>query len=80
MYGGSRAPSLLPKFSIDYVVHKKEVRHSFIDGVGNFLFDMKKATVLPLPFCIGCYKFTKVKRTSEFVQIWKKLLWGEEFS
>ena len=26
MYGGSRAPSLLPKYATDYVVHKEVVR------------------------------------------------------
>ena len=61
MYGGSRAPSLLPKYAMDYVVHKEAVRQLFIDGFGNFLFDMKKAVFPPFPFCIGSYKFTKVK-------------------
>ena len=53
VYGGSRAPSLMPRYATDDVVHKEAVRHMFIDGVGNFLFDMKKATFPPLPFCIG---------------------------
>ena len=26
MYGGSRAPSLLPKYATDYVLHKEAVR------------------------------------------------------
>ena len=26
MYGGSRAPSLLPKYGTDYVIHKEAVR------------------------------------------------------
>ena len=26
MYGGSRAPSLLPKYATDYVIHKEAVR------------------------------------------------------
>ena len=26
MYGGSRAPSLLPKYATDYVVHKEAMR------------------------------------------------------
>ena len=26
MYGGSRDPSLLPRYAIDYVVHKEAVR------------------------------------------------------
>ena len=35
MYGGSRAPSLLLKYAIDYVLHKEAVRQLYIDGVGN---------------------------------------------
>ena len=26
MFGGSRAPSLLPKYATDYIVHKEAVR------------------------------------------------------
>ena len=44
MYGGSRAPSLLPKYATNYVLHKEAVRQLYIDGVGNFLFEHKKAT------------------------------------
>ena len=43
MYGGSRAPSLLPKYSTNYVLHKEAIRQLYIDGVGNFLFEHKKA-------------------------------------
>ena len=39
MYGVSRAPSRLPKYNIDYVVHKEAMRQLYIDGVGNFLFE-----------------------------------------
>ena len=39
MFGGSKAPSLLPKYTTDYVIHKKVVRQLYIDGVGNFLFE-----------------------------------------
>ena len=39
MYGGSRAPSLLPRYATDYVIHKEVVRQLYIDGVGNFLFE-----------------------------------------
>ena len=39
MFGGTRDPSLLPKYTTDYVVHKEVVRKLYIDGVGNFLFD-----------------------------------------
>ena len=39
MYSGSRAPSLLPKYATDYVIHKEAVRQLYIDGIGNFLFE-----------------------------------------
>ena len=68
MYGGSKAPSLLPKYVMDYVVHKEVATQVFINGVGSFLYDMKKATFPQLPFCIGRFKFTKVKGASEFVK------------
>ena len=61
MYGGSRAPSLFPRYAMDYVVHKGAVRQLFIDGFKNFLFEMKKEVFPPLSLCIGNYKFTKVK-------------------
>ena len=61
MFGGSKAPSLLPKYATDYVVHKEVGIQIYIDGIGNFLFDMKKFVHPPIPFCIGIYKFTKVK-------------------
>ena len=67
MYGGYRSPSLMPRYATYYIVHKEAVRQLFIDGVGNFLFDMKKAIFPPLPFCIGSYKFTRVKNASKFV-------------
>ena len=38
MYGGSRVPSLLPKYATDYVIHKEDVRQLYIDGTGSFLF------------------------------------------
>ena len=37
MYGGSRAPSLLPRYATDYVIHKEVVRQLYIDAIGNFL-------------------------------------------
>ena len=39
MLGGPRAPSLLPKYATDYIVHKEVVRKLYIDGIGNFSFD-----------------------------------------
>ena len=50
MYGGSRAPSLLPKYATNYVIHKEVVRKLYIDGIENFLFDQKKVVQPPLPF------------------------------
>ena len=50
MYGGSRAPSLLPKYATDYVIHKEAVRHVYIDGVGIFLFEHKKEAYPAIPF------------------------------
>ena len=39
MYGGTKAPSLLPKYATDYIVHKYfwmvlAVRQVFMDGFG----------------------------------------------
>ena len=61
MYGGSKAPSLLPKYATDYVLHKEAVRQVYIDGVGNFLFEHKKATYPAVPFLLSSYKFSRVK-------------------
>ena len=68
MYGCSRAPSLLPKYATDYVVHKETVWQVFLDGIGSFLFEHKKATYPPLSFRLGSYKFTRVKKADEFVE------------
>ena len=68
MFGGTRDPSLLPKYAIDYVVHKEVVRKLYIDGIGNFVFDQKKPMYPPLPFYIGSYKFSKVKSALDFVK------------
>ena len=77
MYGCSRAPSLFPKYAIDFVVHKDAVRKVFLNGVGSFLHDMKKATFPPLPFCIGGYNFSKVKRVDTFVKELETFHFGE---
>ena len=69
MYGGSRAPSLLPRYATNYVIHKEAVRQLYIDGVGNFLFEEKKAAYPAVPFLVGSYKFFKVKTTAEFVKV-----------
>ena len=64
MYGGSRSPSLLPKYATDYVLHKEAVRQLYIDGVGNFLFEHKKETYLAVPFLLGSCKFSIVKQAT----------------
>ena len=68
MFGGSRVPSLLPKYATDFVIHKEVVRPLHIDGVGNFLFEQKKVVHPPVPFYIGSYKFSKVKTAAEFMK------------
>ena len=68
MYGGSRAPSLLPRYATDYVVHKEVVRQLYIYGIENLLFDQKKVVHPAIPFYIGSYRFSKVKSASEFVK------------
>ena len=78
MYGGSKAPSLLPKYDTYYVIHKEVVRKLYIDGIGNFLFDSKKYIYPPLPFCIGSYKFSKVKGAPDFVKELEKFNFGEK--
>ena len=64
MYGGSRAPSLLPKYATDYVLHKDAIRQLYIDGVGNFMFEYKKETYPPVPLLLGSYKFSRVKKAA----------------
>ena len=78
LYGCSRAPSLLPKYVTDYVVHKEAIRKVFLNGVGNFFHDMKKTTFPPLPFCIGGYKFSKVKGATDFVKELEIFHFGEK--
>ena len=68
MYGGTKAPSLLPRYATDYIVHKEAVRQLFFDGFGSHLFDLKKVVFPPLPFYVGSYKFTKVKSAPKFVK------------
>ena len=61
MYGCSRAPSLLPQYATDYVVHKEAVRQVYLDGVESFLFEHEKEAYPAIPFWIGNYKFTNIK-------------------
>ena len=77
MYGCFRAPSLLPKYATDYVVHKDAVRQVYLDGVGSFLFEHKKAAYPAIPFQLGSYKFSKVKQTAKFVQELEHFCFGE---
>ena len=77
MYIGSRAPSLLPKYATDYVLHKEAARQVYIDGVGSFLFKHKKEDYPAIPFWLGSYKFSKVKQTTEFVQELEHFHFGE---
>ena len=77
MYGGSRAPSLLPKYAADYVLHNEAVRQLYIDGVGNFLFEHKKAVYPAVPLFIGSYKFSRVKQATEFVKELEYFRFGE---
>ena len=53
MYGCSRAPSLLPQYATDYIVHKEAVMQVYLDGVGRFLFEHKKEAYPAIPFRMG---------------------------
>ena len=77
MFGGLRAPSLLPKYATDYIIHKEAVRQVFLDGIGSFLFEHKKATYPPLLFKLGSYKFTRVKKADEVVEELERFHFGE---
>ena len=46
MFGCSRAPSLLPKYATDYIVHKEAVRQVFLDGMGVFRLNIRKQLTL----------------------------------
>ena len=77
MFGGSRVPSLLPKYATDYIIHKEAVKHMLLDGIGSFLFEHKKTTYPPLPFKLGSYRFTKVKKADEFVEELESFHFGQ---
>ena len=53
------------------------VNQLYINGIGNFLFDQKKAVYPPLPFYIGSYKFSKVKSAPDFVKELEYFHFGE---
>ena len=59
MYGGTKAPSLLPKYATDYIVHKEAMGWLFLDGFGSYLFDLKNDFFPQVPFYVGSYKFSK---------------------
>ena len=44
------------------------MRQLYIDGIGNFLFEQKKAVYPVVPFFVGSYKFSRVKNAFEFVK------------
>ena len=69
---------LLPKYAIDYVIHKEVVRQLYIDGIDNFLFDMKKVVYPPLPLYIASYKFKRVKSVLEIVKESENFHFGEK--
>ena len=66
MYGGTKAPSLLPRYATYYIVHKESVRHIFLDGFGSHLFDLKKVVFPPIPFYVGIYALEFVKELEKF--------------
>ena len=78
MYRGTKAPSLLPKYATNYIVHKEAVRKLFLDGFGSYLFKLKKVVFPPLPFYVGSYKFYKVKSAPEFVKELEIFHFGEK--
>ena len=77
MFGGSRAPSLLPKYATDYIIHKEAVRQVFLDGIGSFLFEHKKTAYPPLPFKLGSYRFNRVNKAYYFVEELERFHFGE---
>ena len=77
MYGGTKSPLLLPKYATDYIVHKEAARQVFMDGFGNYLFDLKKVVFPSVPFYVGIYKFSKVKGAPEFIKELEKFHFRE---
>ena len=78
MYGGMKAPLLLPKYATDYISHKEVVRQIFLNGFRSHLFYLKKVFYPPLPFYVGSYKFTKVKNAPKFVKELENFHFGEK--
>ena len=78
MYGGTKAPLLLPMYVTDYIAHKEVVRQVFLDGFGNYLFNIKKYVFPPVPFYVGSYKFNKVKNAPKFLKELEMFHFGEK--
>ena len=78
MYGGTISPSWIPKYATCYIVHKEAVRHLFLNGSRNFLFNIKKEVYPPMPFYVGSYWFSKVKSASDFVKDLEYFHFGEK--
>ena len=80
MYGGTRAPSLLPKYAIGFIVLKEEVRQVFLDGFGSHLFDIKKVVFPPVPFYVVVTSSTKSKALRISSKNWKYSTLGRKAS
>ena len=77
MFGGSKDPSLLPRYAMDYVINKEVVRYLYIDIVGNFLFEQKKAVYPLVPFYVRSYNFSRVKTATKFMKELEYFHFGE---
>ena len=77
MYGCSRAPSLLPKYATDYVVHKEAVRQVYLDGVGSLLIEHKKEDYPAIPFWMGCRNFQRSNKLLNLYKSWSIFHFGE---
>ena len=80
MYGGTRAPSFLPKYATDHIVMKEAVRQVFLDGFGNHLFDIKKVVFPPVPFTWEVTSSTKSKALQISSKSWKSSTLGKKAS
>ena len=77
MFGGSKAPSPLLIYATDYVINKEVVRYLYIDVVGNFLFEQKKAVYPLVPFYVRSYNFSRVKTVTKFMKELEYFHFGE---
>ena len=73
-----KVPSSIPKYVIDYIVHKEASIKLFLNGFRSHLFDLKNDVFPPLPFYVGSYKFTKVNNALEFVKELENFHFGEK--